>query len=330
MTNYDVIGLGILRSDHIYSADTMGLNGEHPVRRSAVTSGGAAANTVFGLSKLGLKCGLIGVVGNDPAGRELVAEMSSIGVDMRHVNLICDTQTDSAMVINDSEGSRVCYICYDAGRLFHIDESMVDVLNAATIIHIGGLIDQEQIKALATVLKQLNTEVAVSVSISDSEAVLGFKIWEPIIARAAVVLASKTAIEKLTGKNFKLAAKMCRQSGAKATAIFLTCGEEIRKIRRKGKAASVTTYIRNSEYECLIESAIRKWPNVIEPTGAQDAFTTGYLFGLIKGKAIEECGFLGDIMAQACLKKPGARDSLPDAGELSSRYYLIHHEEISF
>ena len=330
MTNYDVIGLGVLRSDHVYSTDIVALSGDHLVRRSAITSGGAAANTVFGLSKLGLKCGLIGVVGNDPAGRDLVAEMSSVGVDVRHVNLICDAQTDSAMVIHDSEGSRVCYICHDAGGLFHIDESMLDTLNETAMVHVGDMIDQAQINAVANVLKQLNTEVAVSISISDSEAALGFKLLEPIISRAAVVFASKTAIEKLTGKNFKRAEKICRQSGARATVIFLTCGAEIRKIRRKGKAASVTTYIRNSEYECLIESAIRKWPNVIEPTGAQDAFTAGYLFGLLKGKAIEECGFLGDIMAQACLKKPGARDSLPDAGELSSRYYQIHHEEISF
>ena len=43
---------------------------------------------------------------------------------------------------------------------------------------------------------------------------------------------------------------MCRRLGAKATVVFLTCGEEIRKIRKKGKAASVTTYIRNHEYEC--------------------------------------------------------------------------------
>ncbi|TFG46997.1 MAG: carbohydrate kinase family protein [Dehalococcoidia bacterium] len=328
MPNLDVIGLGVLRSDHIYSIEKGPVHFEQLARLTAVTSGGAAANTIFGLTKLGLKCGIIGAVGNDPPGRDLVAELMTAGIDTSNVATINTSPTDSAIFMNGDDGARVNYLCHGAGMSWGIDDAMLSALKQTAIVHIGGLTGLEQLNAIDNVLDLLPPAVRISLSISDSEAVMGFKTFEPLISRASIIFASKTAIESLTGKNYQRSIRMCRKIGAQTMAIFLSCGEENKKIRKKGKAASITTYICNHEYECMIESAIRKWPNVVEVTGAQDAFAAGFLYGLFKGKPIDECGFLGDILAQACLKKPGARDSLPDAQELSARYFQIHREEL--
>ena len=198
MPLYDVIGLGVLRSDHIYSIDAIPASGEHLICPATDTSGGSAANTIFGLSKLGLKCGLIGAVGNDPAGRTLVAELMVAGIDTGHVASIPNAQTDSAIVMLGADGGRVSYLCHDAGKSLCVNEAAIETLNQAAAIHIGGLADPEQLKAISAAVTGLNPDITISLSISDSEAILGIKAFETVIARADVVFASRTAIEKLT------------------------------------------------------------------------------------------------------------------------------------
>ncbi|GAH25417.1 unnamed protein product, partial [marine sediment metagenome] len=63
-------------------------------------------------------------------------------------------------------------------------------------------------------------------------------------------------------------------------------------------------------------------------TGAGDAFATGFLYGLVKGKGLEECGCLGDIVAQFSITKVGAREGLPTSTELSQRYQEVYNKQL--
>jgi ribokinase len=49
----------------------------------------------------------------------------------------------------------------------------------------------------------------------------------------------------------------------------------------------------------------------VDTTGAGDAFCAGFLYGLIKGKDLYECGRLGNFVASRCITKMGARKGLP-------------------
>lgn len=294
-----------------------------------MTSGGPAVNTVFGLVRLGLNCGVCGAVGLDTAGQIMLEELTThCGLDASMVQVVEEAVTDHAIIIYGEDSENRSYFCHDAGNRWIPDKTLFSVLNPATVMYIAGVTDESQLAALGQIVTGINTETRIALMISEREAAWGIKAYAPLIARASVVFADKPAIEKLTGKNFKRAMRVCRNLGAQTVAVFLSCGEETRKIRKKGKAACVSTFICNHEYECLIESAVRKWPNVVEITGAQDAFAAGFIFGMVKGKSLEECGFIGDILAQCCLKTPGARDSLPDPRELTERFFQIHREEL--
>ncbi len=58
----------------------------------------------------------------------------------------------------------------------------------------------------------------------------------------------------------------------------------------------------------------------MDTTGAGDAFAAGVLYGLLNEKGLRECGLLGTIMAQFCIREIGARAGLPSLGELAQRY----------
>ncbi|MFC1941266.1 PfkB family carbohydrate kinase [Chloroflexota bacterium] len=66
----------------------------------------------------------------------------------------------------------------------------------------------------------------------------------------------------------------------------------------------------------------------MDTTSAGDAFATGFLYGLLQGKGLEECGHLGHIVAQFSISKIGAREGLPTLNELSQRYRELYNKEL--
>jgi ribokinase len=55
---------------------------------------------------------------------------------------------------------------------------------------------------------------------------------------------------------------------------------------------------------------------VVDTTGAGDAFCAGFLYGLINGKSLYECGRIGNFVASRCIMKMGARPGLPRLEDL--------------
>ena len=63
MSNSEVVGLGALNTDNIYRVERILEDGETVVKESASFPGGSAANTIYGLARLGVSTGFIGAAG---------------------------------------------------------------------------------------------------------------------------------------------------------------------------------------------------------------------------------------------------------------------------
>jgi sugar/nucleoside kinase (ribokinase family) len=63
--------------------------------------------------------------------------------------------------------------------------------------------------------------------------------------------------------------------------------------------------------------------NIVDTTGAGDAFCAGFLHGLISGKGIRDSGRLGNLVASMKLSKAGARVGLPRIQELKNEMNRI-------
>jgi len=58
---------------------------------------------------------------------------------------------------------------------------------------------------------------------------------------------------------------------------------------------------------------------VVDPTGAGDAFRAGFYAGLYRGKSWLECGVLGSAAASFVVSSPGSLTSIPDWGMVEER-----------
>lgn len=73
-----------------------------PARRS----GGPTVELALALSKEGLKTTLVSSVGNDIDGWNIITHLIQGGIDVRHVVVDDDKQTNESIIIDDSKGSR--------------------------------------------------------------------------------------------------------------------------------------------------------------------------------------------------------------------------------
>jgi ribokinase len=87
-------------------------------------------------------------------------------------------------------------------------------------------------------------------------------------------------------------------------------------------------YISDGDGEYIVEPAPAETGPGVDTTGAGDAFATGFLYGFLRGKGLEDCGSLGNIVAQFSVGGVGAREGLPTLDQLAGRYRELYQTSL--
>jgi len=318
-----VVGLGALNIDHLYRVRQILADGETVTEQSKSSPGGSAANTIYGLAKLGVKAGFIGAIGSDAEGKIMLRSFQKVGVDTSQINIKQGASTGSVFCLIDKQGRRSLYVSPGANNLLDIDDVDLDYIKQSKLLHISSFVDDRQFKLNLQLIEKLLGNQPSShlkgVKLSFSPGALyvakGFNTLAPILAHTHTLFLNRDEIKQLTGKEFPTGAKTCLEAGCQIVAVTLGKG-----IKCKNKIA--TSYIRDKEGEYLIEQSSPV--TVRDTTGAGDAFATGFLYGLLNSKGLDECGRLGDIVARFVISKMGAREGLPTLAQLAKRYQELY------
>jgi ribokinase len=321
MSNIKVIGLGALNIDHIYQVERILEDGEAVVTEAALSPGGSAANTVYGLAKLGVKTGFSGVVGDDAEGKIMLQDFQKVGVDTSQIRVKSGTQTGSVLCLSDRLGKRSLYVIPGANNLLAIDDLDMTYINQAKFLHVSSFANDRQFKVLLGLMEKVDSSIKVSFTPGALYAAKGLTALAPILARTHVLFINQSEMEQLTGKDITNGADTCLKQGCHIVAITLGKGTIWRNVR-------ATSYIRDIESEYIVEPGKQNVISAIDTTGAGDAFATGFLYGLLNGKGLEVCGRLGDIVAQFSISKMGAREGLPTFNELGQRYQELYSTQL--
>jgi len=321
MSNIEVIGLGALNTDYLYRVERILEDGEDVVSEMMAASGGSAANTIHGLAKLGVRTGFVGAVGDDAQGKMLVQDFNSVGVDTSQIKVKAGAKSGSVLCLSDQGGRRSLYVSPGANNLLTTDDLDLAYCNGAGMLHLSSFADERQFKISQELIGQLDSSVKVSFSPGALYAAKGLKALTPILKRTYVLFINQSELQGLTKKGFDAGAETCLKQGCHIVVVTLGKGTSY-------KTVLATSYIRDAKNEYVIEPEGQSPVSGSETTGAGDAFATGFLYGLLKGKSLEECGRLGNIVAQFSVTKAGARAGLPTLGELSKRYQELYREEL--
>jgi len=317
MKKIEVVGLGALNIDHLYQVERILGDGESVVKEAKSFPGGSAANTVYGLAKLGIDTGFSGVVGDDAEGKLLIQDFQKVGVDVSQIRVKPKSKSGSVLCLSDQLGRRSLYVVPGTNSLLTMDDLDLGYINQTKMLHLSSFADDRQFQVLLKLIDRLDSSVKVSFAPGALFAIKGLKTLTPVLDRAYVLFVNQDELQQLTGEDIIAGAETCLKQGCHIIAVTLGKGTSLRKVTAVG-------YIRDAEHEYIVEPNRRDSLSEADTTGAGDAFATGFLYGLLKGKTLEACGRLGDITAQFCIAKIGARQGLPTLAELSQRHQQIY------
>lgn len=328
MSNIKVVGLGALNIDHIYQVERILDDGEGVINEAESFPGGSAANTIYGLAKLGMSTGFTGVVGDDAEGKMMLHNFQKVGVDTSQIKVKPGAKTGSALCLSDQLGRRSLYVLPGANNLFTIDDLDFAYINQTKMLHISSFVNDRQFKILLELIDKLDLSTKVSFTPGALYAAKGLKALTPILNRTHVLFINQNELEQLTGEGILAGAEICLTQGCRVIAVTLGQGTRLELgegINRR--TVTAVSYIRDTEGEYIIEPDGRDTASE-DATGAGDAFATGFIYGLLKDKGLQECGRLGNAVAQFSITKVGAREGLPTFNQLAQRHQELYSERL--
>jgi ribokinase len=313
MNSIQVIGVGALNLDHIYKVERILEDGETAVEWVKSFPGGSAANTIYGLAKLGISTGFCGAVGDDANGKTLIKDFEKAGTDTSRIVVKPKAKTGSALCLSDRGGRRSLYIQPGANGQFDMDDLDFDYINQAEIVHLTSFVEGSQFQMSLGLIVRLKDSVKLSFTPGTIYAPKGLDTLSPFLSRTHVLFVNQSELKQLTRDDMEGGAQKCLKAGCRIVVVTLGKGQKIGK-------TTAAAYIRDAKKEYIIEPPSHIIAAEVDTTGAGDAFAAGFLYGLVKGKGLAECGRLGDFVAKLCISRTGARHGLPTEKGLALRY----------
>ncbi|MCK4963938.1 MAG: sugar kinase, partial [Dehalococcoidia bacterium] len=258
----EVIGFGALNIDQIYHVARILSDGEAPMTEFRLSSGGSAANTIYGLAKLGVVGGFLGTLGDDEAGGMLLEDFRSVGVDTEQI-MIKKAKTGTTLCLTDKRGRRAIYVSPGANSLLENDDIELDYIRKAQILHLSSFAGERQLEIQKQLMERIPPSVKVSFAPGSIYAARGLADLSTIIKSTHILFLNRMEIEELTGEEFKKGAQSCLRLGCQIVAVTLSEG-----IKRK--VSSAACFIATGDREYIIE-AKRVKRVAGDTTGAGDA-----------------------------------------------------------
>ncbi|MEM2029001.1 MAG: carbohydrate kinase family protein [Candidatus Bathyarchaeia archaeon] len=295
---FEVVCFGALNVDKLYRVDRLaGADEESVIVDFSESPGGSAANTAVGLARLGVKVGYIGKVAKDREGELLLKAFLSEGVDTSGIIVSETGRSGSVIGFVDQRGNRALYLDPGVNNAVKYEEINLDYVRGAKILHLTSFAGNPPFEAQKKLVESI-PNIKVTFDPGVIYARKGLDALKPIVNRTYALLPSEGELRLLTGKDYREGARILLDEGVQIVAV---------KLGERG------CYVTDGYEEHLIDPFRVK---VVDTTGAGDAFCAGFIYGLLRGKSLRECGVLGNFVASRCLMKMGAREGLPKLEDL--------------
>ena len=258
-------------------------------------SGGSVANTIAGFANLGGSSAYIGKVRDDQLGEIFNHDMKSLGVDIRLEPAANGAATARSHVLISEGGQRTMQTYLGAC----LGLSLADITTASVgtpkaLLLEGYVWDITEGPALAKKAAEIARQngTAVALSLSDSYCVERHRdSFEDFVRNDAdIVVADEDEIFALLGTN------------SIDTAIEMLAAYDVLFAVTRSEKGSVIVH-----GDSQITQAARTVDEVIDSTGAGDAYAAGFLYGWANDRTLSECAQYGTYCATKVIQQVGGR-----------------------
>ncbi len=312
---FDVVGVGALNVDRVHTVSKVIIDGLETVEGAVVDAGGCAANTTYALAQLGLRCGYLGVVGDDADAEVVLGSFRAVGVDTEGIVRRGGTRTGSVLIVSDHGGRRAMYQDAGANRLFVAADVRPEYLAGAGLLHVSSFNGDLSREVQEALLAAISSGALLALTLDGLFARRGLAAMRPLLARCDVLFGNRVEIRDAGGDDYPGGAQRLLGEGCRTVVVTLGAGE-----------GGAVCRILSSEGEWSVPAIRTMAHSIADATGAGDAFAAGYLWGLLSGWAPDRCGSLGHTLAGFVLEAVGCRAGAPRLEELLARHRLFFGE----
>jgi len=250
--------------------------------------GGSAANTITGVSKMGIQTGFIGKIHQDAVGENYRQDLLTYGVEPVLLNDI--QPSGQAIVFISPDGERTFATYLGAAAAMKAEELEANMFSGYDLFYIEGYLVQNHdlIRTAIRMAKDAGLKVALDMaSYNVVETNLVF-LNQLIDNHVDIVFANEEEATVLTGLEPKAALNWLGKR----------VGTAIVKTGCKGAMG-----IDNG----LTVSVPAVQANCIDTTGAGDLFASGFLYGLANNRTLAECLRYGTVAAGKVIEYIGPK-----------------------
>jgi sugar/nucleoside kinase (ribokinase family) len=277
------------RAGELYDAMAPGLE----------TSGGSAANTVAGLASFGGRGAFIGKVADDQLGEVFGHDIRAIGAHFATPPLMNGATTGRCLINVTPDGQRTMATFLGAANLLGPEDVDAATIAAAKITFLEGYLftpdEARKAFAKAAALARTNDRL-IALTLSAGFVVENYRelLVDFIEQQVDILFANE---EEITG-------------------LFQTqdFDEAVRLTRPHVKIAALTRSAQGSVViggGQLHQISAEPVDQVVDTTGAGDAYAAGFLYGLARARPLDVCGRLASIAAAEVISHYGARPAVP-------------------
>ncbi len=260
--------------------------------------GGTAGNLARAAARLGVKVSLASFVGID-FPNDYREALERDGVDTTDLRTVRKTNTPSAWVFSDPKGNQMAIVdqgpMKDAGRLPLLRHSVQDV----DLVHIGTGRPEYYVR-IARLASSLGKTIAFDPS-QEIHYVYTPRLFRELLDRSTYFFGNEAEIVR--------ARRLARVTSTEGLL----------------KAAEVIVATRGSRGSLIIsrDGRIRiprvRPREVVDVTGAGDAYRAGFYAGLARGLDLRRCGILASSVASFVVEKKGTQSNLPTWSQVLRR-----------
>jgi len=304
---YDIVTIGALL------CEVMRKELDKPLDKAADFTGpypsGDTPIMLNAAAKLGSKCAMVGVVGNDGFGKCVVDRLKESGADCSMVRVHPEASTGVAFVCYFHDGSRnfLYHVHHAAPGMMTTEDIDLNKLKGTKWVHITGFsmsINQDSTDAVYKVIDELPEDSNISFDPNIRPEALSVEqiklLCNPVIERAKLIFPSKTEAMMFTGAATD--DEGCRIWAKQGKMVVLKNGEAGSRIYSGDDVIDVPSF--------KVEE--------VDPTGAGDTFCGAFITALIENQSLEACGRFANAAGAMSVRKLGPMEGAPTRAELEA------------
>jgi len=262
----------------------------------ALTLGGCAANVGVDLAKMGVHSKILGKIGDDDFGQLILQKLKLTGADISKIIKQANAPTSQTLVINVTGQDRRFIHLIGANEGFANSDFQKNDIEGCKVVYLGGylLMDKLSPVHVAEIFRTAQMNGAKTVldvvtpgagdHISKLKPILPFvDVFLPNDAEAKMISRIEKPIEQ---------AKYFKSLGVKTSIITL------------GNQGTILL----TDQGCYKADIFKI--NYHDGSGSGDAFTAGYISGILENKSEIECLEIGSALGASCVRTQGTTEGV--------------------